>query len=130
MYSLDNYPELKGYLDSGFKEDKFDHEAFHCSLGPDGAFYINNTGPKGGEKWADGLDAKLRAELTRRMSRGDQYIDDPKQVALGVNGSYVLVGQKGDIFWDLKGRYDDLDAKLMASTKAVTVRWFYCVEAS
>lgn len=40
-------------------------------------------------------------------------------VSLGVHGSYVLLGKSGDLLWDLKGHYTDLDEILMGAKSGV-----------
>jgi hypothetical protein len=98
---------------------KDDHEKMSCSLGPDGSYYVN--APNIGQS-RKGLDRRLEKELVRRLDSKKLYDGDPASITLGAKGSYVLVGKKGDIFWDLKGEYKQLDSLLQKSEVGVEVR--------
>jgi len=50
-----------------------------------------------------------------RLDSSGRWNSDPAKIVLGVDGTYVLVGKKGDVVWDLKGHYGGLDRLLMES---------------
>jgi hypothetical protein len=77
---------------------------FHVSLTLEGEYFFNNEGF--GRRYSNGLPTRLLKELKERPE------DDPLFVALGIDNTFVLVGKKGDVFWDLKGHYGRLDQKL------------------
>ena len=114
---LDKYPVLESYLAGKFKEEKIKYDSMHVSLGPNGSFYINSSVGQ----HQNGLDPKLQKELDGRLTPEGLWPWDPAQVALGVEGSYVLVGKKGDIMWDLKGHYASLETKLQEAKLGVKV---------
>ncbi|TKA63819.1 hypothetical protein B0A55_10019 [Friedmanniomyces simplex] len=120
--SLDEYPELEKAYEKGNEEwlKSGDFTKFHCSLGQNGSYYFNNklsTAAKVGQS-RDGLDVRLGKEITRRLE-DQRFAQDPQQVALGIGGSYVLVGKNGDIFWDLKDHYADLETILQEAKSGV-----------
>jgi hypothetical protein len=117
--SLSNYPLLNTYVETIVQKDGYEASTVHVALGPNGSFYINSSS---GEN-RGGLDPRLDREIDRRIS-GGFWDHDPIHVTLGVDGSYVLLGKKGDIFWDLKGQYEDLDKALMGSKVGVKVSHF------
>lgn len=115
--SLENYPQLEEYIADISAAKDIELSSFHVSLGPNGSFYINSN--RG--QYQSSLDATLDKEITERLS-DDKYVHDPVNVALGVDGSYVLVGSKGDIMWDLKGQYWSLEEELQNAKFGVRVR--------
>lgn len=116
MHSLENYPKLEEYIVDISSAKDIELSSLHVSLGPSGSFYINSN--RG--QYQMGLDGRLDQEITERLS-DDKYVRDPVNVALGVDGSYVLVGSKGDIMWDLKGQYGSLDEELQNAKFGVRV---------
>lgn len=116
---MSNYPELKTYLEDTDRKAKFDFAGFNCSLGPNGAFYINNSGSG---QYHRKLDPSLQKELDRRVNEEGLWPYDPTHVALGLDGAFVLVGKKGDLFWDLKGKYAFLEKKLQETKQRVKVK--------
>lgn len=117
MRSLENYPELEEYIADISSAKDIDLSSFHVSLGPSGSFYINSN--RG--QYRGSLDNRLNQEITERVLDG-HHVGDPVSVALGVDGSYVLVGSKGDTMWDLKGQYGSLDEQLQNAKFGVRVR--------
>jgi hypothetical protein len=87
-----------------------------CALGPGGAYYVSSPGIG---QARSGLDSRLEREILRRLNEEKLFVGDPASVTLGIKGSYVLVGKKGDIFWDLKGEYTRLDNMLQSSEVGV-----------
>ena len=93
-----------------FKED------VHISLGPEGSYYANNGA---GEIY--NLPDSITKEIQARLTSNNSYQHDPSQVAIGIDKAYVMVGNKGDICWDLKGRYGNLDKFLREAVSGVKV---------
>jgi hypothetical protein len=116
-FILNNYPDLVSYIQDENRGREFDYSTFNCSLGPNGSFYINNSGT--GEHYGR-IDDALDKELKRRLDKID-WVGDPSQVTLGVGGAFVLVGKKGDLFWDLKGNYEKLDKELQETKQGLQV---------
>jgi hypothetical protein len=54
----------------------------------------------------------ITREIKLRTPSVQTYAGNPAHIALGVGYSYVVVGNKGDFCWDLKGMYEPLDAIL------------------
>jgi hypothetical protein len=106
---------LEPIVDSGAIERR---HAIYVSLGPTGAYFCRVLGV-GQSHYV--LDSALDKEIKSRQTSDPRSSLDPLIVALGLDGSYVLVGEKGDLFWDLKGRYGDLDNHLMEAKSAVVV---------
>jgi hypothetical protein len=115
---LSNYPHLATYLEDKDRKSKFDYAGFNCSLGPNGSFYINNSAT--GQHHYN-LDPSLERELDERLDASGKWPWDPAQVTLGLDGAFVLVGKKGDLFWDLKGKYVSMEKKLQETKQGVQV---------
>lgn len=115
--SLSNYPGLDKWESSHSWTAK-DHQEMCCSLGADGSYYI--SAPTLGQSRLN-LDNRLDKEIEQRHTEGKMFDGDPASVTLGIKGSYVLVGKKGDLFWDLKGEYKPLDLLLKESEVGVKV---------
>lgn len=92
---------------------------FHCSLGPEGQFYVNNVSHGQYAK----LDPSIMKELKARFT-SEEYGGDPVKVAIGVDYAYVTVGKKGDLCWDLQGHYSNLDRALCEAKVGVKVSDF------
>ena len=60
-----------------------------------------------------------------RLDSSGRWNSDPAKIVLGIDGTYVLVGKKGDVVWDLKGHYGGLDRLLMESKFGVKVSGLY-----
>jgi hypothetical protein len=121
-FSLPNYPALREYLQKDENKVRFNKEEFYCSLGTEGQFYINNPGCG---QYKLFHDQNLERDLTQRLDANGQWSSDPVKVTLGINGAYVVVGKKGDVFWDLKGHYGGLDKLLMEAKYGVQVSILY-----
>ena len=115
--SLGSYPQLETYIADKLTAKDIELSSFQVSLGPNGSFYVRSNK---GELW-DGLDDKLVKELNQRLTPEGAYANDPLGVELGVDGSYVILGGKGDIMWDLKGQYGTLDEELQSAQSALAV---------
>ncbi|KAK1819516.1 hypothetical protein LTR12_006090 [Friedmanniomyces endolithicus] len=102
--SLSNYPELKEAYDKGKDEwlESRDFSKIHCSLARNGSYYFNNN-----------------SGATAKIAQSRNGLDDPQLVALGIDGSYVMLGKKGEILWDLKDHYTDLEKVLQESKSGV-----------
>lgn len=90
---------------------------FHCSLGPGGLCYIND----GYNVQHYRLPASIIQELETRQNTKDNHTGDPEQIALGINGAYVIVGKNGYASWDLQGFYGSLDKALCEAKSRVKV---------
>lgn len=109
---LTNYPDLDRWLES--KKNRLNLPEFHCSLGPEGQFYINMSYGQLAK-----LDPSIVKERKACFTSGDLV-----KVAIGVDCAYVMVGKKGDLCWDLQGHYSDLDRALCNAKSGVKVRDF------
>ena len=91
---------------------------FHCSLGTEGQFYVNNVSYGQYGK----LNPSIMKEVKARKARSTS--DNPMKVAIGVDYAYVAVGKKGDLCWDLQGHYSNLDKALCEAKAGVKVSNF------
>jgi hypothetical protein len=114
---LTNYPNLDRWLES--EKNRLKVPEFHCCLGPEGQFYVNNVSYGQRVK----LDPSIMKEVKARFD-SDEYGGDPVKVAIGVDYAYVTIGKNGDLCWDLKGHYSDLDKALCEATTGVKVSDF------
>jgi hypothetical protein len=73
------------------------------ALGPNGSYFAQD---KNKMAWSNNLPDDLLKAIKGRVNT------DPRIVALGVDGSYVLVNKNGSGSWNLNGRYPDLQKKL------------------
>lgn len=122
--SLSNYPELSEAYNKGKDEwiQSRDFSKIHCSLAQNGSYYFNNNSgatAKVGQSH-DGLDARLGKEINSKLV-GGKFVQDPQLVALGIAQSYILLGKNGEILWDLKDHYTDLENVLQESKVGVEV---------
>ncbi|KAK0257977.1 hypothetical protein LTS16_002046 [Friedmanniomyces endolithicus] len=122
--SLSNYPELSEAYNKGKDEwiQSRDFSKIHCSLAQNGSYYFNNNSgatAKVGQSH-DGLDARLGKEINSKLV-GGKFVQDPQLVALGIAQSYILLGNNGEILWDLKDHYTDLEKVLQESKVGVEV---------
>jgi len=114
---LTNYPDLDRWLES--KKNRLNMLEFHCSLGAEGQFYVNNV--------SQGQHARLHPSIMKEVKTrytSDKYSGDPVKVAIGVDYAYVMVGKKGDLCWDLQGHYSNLDKVLCEANDGVKVSDF------
>jgi hypothetical protein len=111
---LSNYPQLEKWLEDE-KEVPFKRDV-HISLGPEGKYYANSGA---GQIYL--LPGSISEEIEARLTSNNSYQHDPLQVAIGVDNAYVMVGNKGDVCWDLKGRYGNLDKFLREAVSGVKV---------
>ncbi|KAK1056461.1 hypothetical protein LTR74_014877 [Friedmanniomyces endolithicus] len=120
--SLSNYPELKEAYDKGKDEwlESRDFSKIHCSLARNGSYYFNNNSGATAKiaQSRNGLDVRLGKEISSKLEDG-KFVQDPQLVALGIDGSYVMLGKKGEILWDLKDHYTDLEKVLQESKSGV-----------
>ena len=84
-------------------------ETLRVVLGPNNSFFAMD---KNGLRW-DGVPPKLDQLLQESMTL-EGWKSPPKVVALGIDGTFILVDWKGNIKRDLQGRYDDLEKYLSA----------------
>ncbi|KAK0906114.1 hypothetical protein LTR02_006142 [Friedmanniomyces endolithicus] len=120
--SLGNYPELKEAYDKGKDEwlENRDFSKIHCSLARNGAYYFNNNSGATAKiaQSRNGLDVRLGKEISSKLE-DSKFVQDPQLVALGIDGSYVMLGTNGEILWDLKDHYTDLEKVLLESKSGV-----------
>jgi|SRR5579871_6983409 len=115
---LKNYPDLDRWLESN--KNKFNVQEFHCSLGAEGQFYVNNLSRGQYAK----LDPSIMKEIKARFIN-DKYGGDPVKLTIGIGYAYVMVGKKGDICWNLRGNYSNLDKILCEANSGVKVSDFF-----
>jgi hypothetical protein len=115
-YRLSGYPLLKDCLEDEEKK-KFNNKMFRCSLGIPPTFYMNASGVG---QYKSFNEKALREECKSRLEDAS-WVRDPAYVSLGIDHSWVLLGKKGDLLWDLKGHYTDLDKALQETTIGVRV---------
>lgn len=111
---MEKYPQLKQWLDD--EEEESFKEDVHFSLGPEGKYYANN-----GAGQVYQLPDSIKKEIKARLTSNNFYQRDPSQVIIGIDDAYVMVGNKGDVCWDLKGRYGNLDKLLREAVSGVKV---------
>jgi len=90
---------------------------FHCSLALEGDYYANF----GQSLQNCQLSTAITREIKARTPTAQSYGGNPAHIALGVDYSYVMVGNKGDFCWDLKGHYGNLENLLKGADYAIRV---------
>ena len=90
---------------------------FHCSLALEGDYYVNF----GNTLQNCQLSTNITREIKLRTPSAQSYSGNPAHIALGVEYSYVMVGNKGDFCWDLKGHYGNLEKLLKEADYAIKV---------
>lgn len=80
--------------------------------------------PDNDDVWMDNVDPDIEAEILEFIKF--RYL---RQVALGVDGAYVMLSTRGAPTWNLRGKYPQLD-RILGSPETQAKRVRVCTPCS